>query len=72
MRLKRKDWVAIAKTLRDAPGLTIAGKTAVIRALVPLFHYDNPSFDERVFRLLANAAIEDDPYITRNPLGTNK
>ena len=60
----RKGYIAIAKALRDQPGLNKTGREHAVRALVKVFKADNPAFAEATFRAVANAELEDD-YMTQ-------
>jgi hypothetical protein len=65
----RKGYIAIAKALRDEPGLNKAGREQAVRALVKVFKADNPAFAEAVFRAVANSELEDDRYTKDYKIG---
>lgn len=65
----RKGYVAIAKALRDEPGLSKRHRDIAVRALVKVFRSDNATFREDVFRAIANAELEDDRYTQMHKIG---
>lgn len=67
----RKGYITIGKAIRNAQGLSAAGRTAIVRELCKVFRDDNIAFREDIFRALANSEIDDDPMPIRNPTGKN-
>lgn len=67
----RKGYITIGKAIRNANGLSVAGRQAIVRELCKVFGEDNVAFRADIFRALANAEIDDDPMPIRNPTGKN-
>ena len=60
--MKRKDYIGIAKAIRDC-GLSKANRIIVCRAITRYLREHYPVYDEYTFRALANA--EDDKNESR-------
>lgn len=56
----RTQIISIGKCVRNAQGLSAAGRRAVVAELCKLFKADNQTFPEQIFRAIANAKLEED------------
>lgn len=69
-RWTRSQYVEMAKCVRNAD-MSDYGRRTVIANMVQVFKADNPNFDEKVFRAIANAVLEDD-YANRKGVKKNE
>ena len=59
----RKQHNLIAKAIRNSQGGTYVARAAICRELCKLFKEDNLAFRSDIFMAMANAIIDDDPFM---------